>query len=351
MIDFLSISIANGILMFLLITVLVFFCLYLYIDNKKLKEQIEELRKENKSLLEKKIMKQESVDAISIKNISNEKVNIDYNERLNIKTTAPQNGSSFNTQEKINNQLKNNNEKNTSININNSREIVNDNQEIINLNEEPVNSNQELFNNNEEIVSSMKEIINSNQEFNNSYRKIINNAEELNIDYRDLINNDKYLDNNFKGASHPYQETIDKLIKQANSYKEEIPNKETIHYNHQLEEKINSHRASNPSTAESPKSSSFNLSELINTNNHTTNIINPEPVKEYDYLQEISNRLNEELKPQTIELTDYEKKQEEQAVISDQELLKFKSSNSITPEKQETINFIEELKSFRNSLK
>ena len=69
MIDFLSMSISNFILIFLLVTVLIFFCLYLYNDNKKLKEQIEELRKENKSLLEKKILKQESFDSISIKNI------------------------------------------------------------------------------------------------------------------------------------------------------------------------------------------------------------------------------------------------------------------------------------------
>ena len=83
-IGLLNIIFVNFILIFLLVTVLIFFCLYLYNDNKKLKEQIEELRKENKSLLEKKILKQESFDSISIKNISQEKSNIDLNEKLNI---------------------------------------------------------------------------------------------------------------------------------------------------------------------------------------------------------------------------------------------------------------------------
>ena len=229
MIDFLSISITNGILILLLITVLIFFCLYLYSDNKILKKQIEELRQENKSLLEKKIKKQESVDAISIHNISNEKINIDYNERLKIKEEK-------NTKEKDNN---------IDINITPSQE--------------------------EKSIEPKEQIYNPPQ--NNFY----------------------------------------------NTQKKSIPN-------------------------------DFNLSDLINKNtNISLNKI--EKNNEYDYLQELSNKLNEELKPQTIELTEYEKKQEEQAVISYKELLKFKDNNYILDEKQETVNFIEELKNLRNSLK
>ena len=204
MIDFLSMSISNFILIFLLVTVLIFFCLYLYNDNKKLKEQIEELRKENKSLLEKKILKQESVDSFAIKNISQEKVNIDLNEKLNI---------------------------------------------------------------------------------------------------------------NIK----PEEENIKEEIKNTYSY-----------YNTKETENKN-----------------FNINEFINKKE----VSSRKEISNNDYLKELSNKLSEEIKPQTIELTDYEKKQEEQAVISYKELLKFKNSDEIIDDKQDTINFIEELKNLRNSLK
>lgn len=214
MIGFLSISISNIILIILLIGVLILFCLYLYVDNKRLKEQLEELRKENKSLLEKKIKNQVDVDAVSIEKISTEKNTLDNDEKITTKV--------------------NNKEQNIS-----------------------------------KEVPTYKE---KNNKY--SYSKP---------------------DNNFNGNN-------------------------------------------------------FNLSELINRNDLTK--LNAEKkVKEYDYLEEIQSRMNEELKPQTIELTDYEKKQEEQAVISYKELLRFKENNQYNDEKQETMRFIEELKNLRNSLK
>lgn len=197
MIDFLSISTSDFVLIFLLITVLVFFCLYIYNDNKKLKEQIEELRKENRSLLEKKILKQENIDSISIKNISTEKSNIDTNKILN----------------------------------------------------------------------------------------------------------------------------------------QQIIEKEQISVQNQSSQEINNNLQQN-----------FNLNEFINKKTIPTE-------NNYDYLQALSEKINEELRPQTIELTDYEKRQEEQAVISYKELLKCKDNSSTLDSKQETINFIEELKRLRNSLK
>lgn len=57
----------------------------------------------------------------------------------------------------------------------------------------------------------------------------------------------------------------------------------------------------------------------------------------------------DELKPQTIELTDYEKDQEENAIISYQELLNVKDKINILND-DETVDFIEELKKLRNSL-
>lgn len=69
------------------------------------------------------------------------------------------------------------------------------------------------------------------------------------------------------------------------------------------------------------------------------------------FAEEISKKMEEELKPQTIELTDYEKKQEEEAIISYQELLETNKDRlyNIT-EEEETVDFIKELKSFRSSL-
>lgn len=216
MIDFLSISITNIILIILLIGVLILFCLYLYIDNKRLKEQLEEIRKENKSLLEKKIKNQVDVDAVSIQKISTEKTTLDNNEKINTK-----------------------------------------------------------------------------------------------------------LDN-----------------KEQNISKEVPIHKET--------EKINKYSYYNQN--DNSNENNFNLTDLINRND-LTKLNREKTIKEYDYLEEIQSRMNEELKPQTIELTDYEKKQEEQAVISYKELLRFKENNQYNDEKQETMKFIEELKNLRNSLK
>ena len=73
--------------------------------------------------------------------------------------------------------------------------------------------------------------------------------------------------------------------------------------------------------------------------------------EEYYSSKEKLSKMEEELKPQTIELTDYEKKQEEEAIISYQELLQTNKDRlyNITDE-EETVDFIKELKSFRSSL-
>ena len=70
-----------------------------------------------------------------------------------------------------------------------------------------------------------------------------------------------------------------------------------------------------------------------------------------DYLQNLSKKLEEEIKPQTIELTDYEKRQEENAIISYQELLSSHENQSQKEEKyDEEQKILEELKRFRDDL-
>ena len=69
-----------------------------------------------------------------------------------------------------------------------------------------------------------------------------------------------------------------------------------------------------------------------------------------EFIEEISKRLAEEVEPQTIELTDYEKRQEEEAIISYKELLKVKDRLYKITDDEEIDTFIDELKEFRTNL-
>ena len=85
-----------------------------------------------------------------------------------------------------------------------------------------------------------------------------------------------------------------------------------------------------------------NIIEIIEEN--SSNMSNQE------FIEEISKRLSEEVEPQTIELTDYEKRQEEEAIISYDELLKVKDKIYNITEDEDTDEFIDELKNFRLDL-
>lgn len=69
------------------------------------------------------------------------------------------------------------------------------------------------------------------------------------------------------------------------------------------------------------------------------------------YTEELTKKLEEELKPQTIELTEYEKEQEDAAIISYKELLSNNKDKVYNiNDEDDTTDFIKELKSFRKSL-
>lgn len=72
--------------------------------------------------------------------------------------------------------------------------------------------------------------------------------------------------------------------------------------------------------------------------------------KPKNFMEEVSEKLSRELKPQTIELTDYEQKQEDEAIISYQELLANKDKTFNISDDEEDDDFISALKSFRDSL-
>ena len=80
----------------------------------------------------------------------------------------------------------------------------------------------------------------------------------------------------------------------------------------------------------------FNPTDFINNRTYnTTPIVNNNTST--DYLKELSNQLNEEITPKTIELTDYEKEQEEHAMISYKELLSLKNNMNFIDDEKETI--------------
>ena len=68
------------------------------------------------------------------------------------------------------------------------------------------------------------------------------------------------------------------------------------------------------------------------------------------FASDIVERMEEEIKPSNIELTDYERKQEEEAIISYDELLKVKDKIYNITDDEETDEFIDELKNFRIDL-
>jgi hypothetical protein len=66
------------------------------------------------------------------------------------------------------------------------------------------------------------------------------------------------------------------------------------------------------------------------------------------YLSEVSKELENGMVSQTIELTEYEQEQEDNAIISYRELLNASKRENIVNDG--TVEFIEELKKFRNNL-
>ncbi len=68
------------------------------------------------------------------------------------------------------------------------------------------------------------------------------------------------------------------------------------------------------------------------------------------FVEELSRKMEQEVKPKTIELTDYEKKQEDEAIISYDELMQNKDRLYNITDDEDDEGFIEELKYFRQSL-
>lgn len=108
-------------------------------------------------------------------------------------------------------------------------------------------------------------------------------------------------------------------------YSYEIPN------NYKIKDNVKENNITN-----SIMTNEFNPNDFINNKVYQTNtkISNNNAT---DYLKELSNQLKDEMTPKTIELTDYEKEEEEHAIISYQELLSLKNNINIIDDEKETI--------------
>lgn len=140
---------------------------------------------------------------------------------------------------------------------------------------------------------------------------------------------------------------VQKVIEKS-TQKETIPQK--IYTIPKKESPIQSNDMMNQDHKSLSDTEQLNFSDFIQQDkNNKQQKNNQSNNQKIDYMKNLSQQLEQEIKPQTIELTDYEKKQEETAIISYKELL----SSSKNQQKNEEYNekeLLEELKKFRNYL-
>jgi hypothetical protein len=102
----------------------------------------------------------------------------------------------------------------------------------------------------------------------------------------------------------------------------------------------------------------MNLNDFIKKERKNGNSVKVLTSKDYEssssstisYMEKVSKRLEEATDNNPIELTDYEKKQEEEAIISYKELIENKDKIYNISDDEADIEFITELKNFRDSL-
>lgn len=202
-----------------------------------------------------------------------------------------------------------------------------------------ISKEENLENDKEEVVKEEKNVSNKEKSINKErVHSNSNNVYKSNRDnYGDLKNCNKISGNGEKSNI---------------SSNRKVDNKKNYYSKNVLQNKkrVTSPVSINNNDSFDMDKLSFDLNEFIKKEKKVVPKIK-EKQSSSDYLKEISDKLADEMKPQTIELTDYEKKQEESAIISYKELLKVKDQiQSIDDEDDGTVDFIEELKNFRNSL-
>lgn len=198
-------------------------------------------------------------------------------------------------------------------------------------------------------------------------RKLLKLIRENKSNISDEINNNLVLDKEeIKTQEKPIvlEKENDSRV---NEIKEEEKKEEIIQKDSNIEKayKKNVLREMSTRTQTSPihidkKEDKDSFNNYIDISDITLSDDNISPLKDIEdnyefnenmaFTSDIIKKMEEEIKPSNIELTDYEKKQEEEAIISYDELLKVKDRIYNITEDEETDEFIDELKSFRLDL-
>lgn len=301
MINFLNLKESINFFFIFATMVFFFFCILLYLNNKKLKQQIKDLKKERKEILERKIMKEEDPDLVSIQNISSEK-----KECLSPKKTFKPHQKEGKTPQKP---------------------------KLEYVPTMPKRETHEETKAKKNTVSPVK----INQYKTSRYIPPTKNLEK-NTQIRKTTTTNPEPSKSLAKDPLTTEKQMNELIPPKNYQKN------TFQTNNKITSPVS---ISNQETFNIDKLS-LDLNEFIKRSEKVVPKI--EEKKHSDYLKEISKQIETSLEPEPIELTDYEKEQEEHAIISYQELLSLKDNIKIKDDEEETIDFIEELKHFRNNL-
>lgn len=250
---------------FVIISIIMFFfCLYLYFNIQKLKQQIIKLEQENKTILEKKLTPNKE-DLISIENISCE--------------------------------------------IN--KQNIEDNKEKTNISKETKQLNNQTTTNSLTDKSTMESTLKNTYKFQHLSPKIANQS----IKHKE----EKYIARTNNVAEYQMPNILSPTTPILNK------------------------------AQDITLSLDFNIDEFIKKDQkENLNVKASSPINSNKYLEEISKHLANEIVPQTVDLTDYEKIQEEQAIISYKELLTLKEKSNMEDSVDE--NFVDNLKEFYSLL-
>lgn len=213
---------------------------------------------------------------------------------------------------------------------------------------------------NKKLIKTLKEdsvVVNDNDIINNNTDNSINNisiVENQDRDYPkvDNINN---------------EESINEEVKKEIEVKEEVKKDNGLYQKNVLREMSMKSPTSPINIVKSEEYikkedlSNFDFNKYDNGLGMQVESSDVSPLEEMEdyyevndnmkFASEIVERMNEEISPSNIELTDFEKKQEEEAIISYDELLKVKDKIYNITDDEETDEFIDELKSFRIDLR
>lgn len=292
MVYFLEINFVSSVAIFFVIVMLLF-SLVLLIKNRKLQGELENLKLEDRNFLKKKCKVKEE-DIVSINNIS-KKIEADQK----VKKIANSNSSQKKIKEKV----------------------------------KPSTSSGCSFDSGHSLKKEQKKM-----------NDVVHDSFDVEAIERDL---DKLLglEPIKNTTSSSKEKSSDKKVIIKNDSNRNIHNSKEIYTKNVLQDIPKITSPIGLDTQEFDMNSfGDNLNEFVRSNKK-----GKRNKKEDNYLGEVSKKIAQNLEPQTIELTDYEKEQEENAIISYKELINVKGKVD-TIDENESGDFIEELKNFRNSL-